>query len=216
MSMFGTLSAFGQIDPKYITRGFGTSADQTMPAPVRDPFTPSPTPNPYTMQPQHLGFFSDGGAGRSIAGSIGDALLQLSHAQPIYGPAMQAQRDFAQRRQEAEQESQRSLSNEEALYNYKLQNPEPDQMSDFDKQAVAGGYAPGTPDWVTLHKQHVQEIADPVVTTPAGMMLRSQALAQMGGTPAPAGVTFTPIPEGGPTPKASGNFPNIRRYYGGQ
>jgi hypothetical protein len=84
------------------------------------------------------------------------------------------------------------------------------------KQAVAGGYAPGTPDWVTLHKQHVQEIADPVVTTPAGMMLRSQALAQMGGTPAPAGVTFTPLPEGGPTPSASGNFLNIKRYYGGQ
>jgi hypothetical protein len=179
-------------------------------------FTPAATPNPYEMQPAHPAFFGQGGAGRAIAGSVGDALLQLGRMQPIYGPAMQAQREFAQRRQQAQEESQNALNNEKALYAYKLANPEPDQMSDFDKQAVAGGILPGTPEWIALHKNHVQEMSDPVVTTPNGMMLRSQAIAQMGGQAAPPGVTFTPIAEGGPTPQSSGNFPHIRRYYGEQ
>jgi len=82
----------------------------------------------------------------------------------------------------------------------------PDNLSDFDKQALAGGFVPGTPDWITLHKNHVQEMSDPVVTTPNGqMMLRSQALALATPQPAPPGVTFTPL-DGGPTPPASGNF----------
>lgn len=34
-------------------------------------------------------FFGEGGTGRAIAGSIGDALLQMSGGQPIYAPAMQ-------------------------------------------------------------------------------------------------------------------------------
>ena len=200
MAMFGTLSAFDPIDRKFIT--------------PQQPFTPAATPNPYNMKPAG-GFFAPGGTGRSIAGSVGDALLQLGHMQPIYQPAMEAQREFAMRRQLADQERQNTLGNETALYDYKLAHPDPGQMSDFDKQAVAGGYTPGTPEWVALHKQRVQELADPVVTTPQGMMLRSQALAQMAGQPAPPGVTFTPI-DGGPTPSASGNFPNIARYYGGQ
>ena len=200
MAMFGALSAFDPIDRKFIT--------------PQQPFTPAATPNPYNMT-KAGGFFAPGGTGRAIAGSVGDALLQLGHMQPIYQPAMEAQREFAMRRQLAEQERQNTLGNETALYDYKLAHPDPGQMSDFDKQAVAGGYAPGTPEWVALHKQRVQELADPVVTTPQGMMLRSQALAQMAGQPAPPGVTFTPI-DGGPTPSASGNFPNIARYYGGQ
>lgn len=47
-------------------------------------------------------FFGEGGAGRGIAGSIGDFLLQRSGAQPIYAPAVQEQRKDA--RETARQE----------------------------------------------------------------------------------------------------------------
>lgn len=41
-------------------------------------------------------FFGQGGVGRGIAGALGDYLLQMGHAQPIYAPVMQQQRAQAQ------------------------------------------------------------------------------------------------------------------------
>lgn len=40
-------------------------------------------------------FFGEGGAGRNIAGHIGDALLQYSGMRPIYGPNQQFAREFS-------------------------------------------------------------------------------------------------------------------------
>lgn len=45
------------------------------------------------------GFFQQGGTGRAIAGSLGDALMQMGGLQPIYAPAMQERRQMAQRQQ---------------------------------------------------------------------------------------------------------------------
>ena len=42
-------------------------------------------------------FFGKGGTGRHITGLLGDYLAQLGGMQPIYGPAMQHQRDMEER-----------------------------------------------------------------------------------------------------------------------
>lgn len=47
-------------------------------------------------------FFGEGGAGRGIAGAIGDYLLQAGGAQPIYAPAHQQAQLMARQRQQAE------------------------------------------------------------------------------------------------------------------
>lgn len=46
------------------------------------------------------GFFGKGGMGRTIAGTIGDALLQQSGLQPVFGPQMQFQQQMAFRQAE--------------------------------------------------------------------------------------------------------------------
>jgi hypothetical protein len=62
------------------------------------------------------GFFGQGGAGRAIAGSIGDALLQQSGMAPIYAPQMQFQQAMAAR----QAEEQRSRAADLADYRTKL------------------------------------------------------------------------------------------------
>ena len=65
-----------------------------------------------TAQPQQKksgGFFGQGGAGRGIAGTIGDYLLQMSGARPIYAPAMQQKRamDYQQKLMEQQRQAGR-------------------------------------------------------------------------------------------------------------
>lgn len=93
----------------------------------------------------------------------------------------------------------------QAHQDYQLAHQAP---SDFEQAAQAGGYAPGTPEWADLMKRKTDNAVDPVVMTPYGPMVRSQALQMGGGQPAPPHVTFTPIDptKGGPTQPASGGF----------
>lgn len=190
MAMFGTLSAFDPIDRKFIT--------------PQQSFTPAATPNPYNMKPAG-GFFAPGGTGRSIAGSVGDALLQLGHMQPIYQPAIQAQREFAMRRQLADQERQNTLSNETALYDYKLAHPEAPQPT-AEMQNFAA-YQAMDPSTRAMFDQYHQ--GDPLVTvTLPGSRVYSgprsglaQALGGAGGnldsTPTTEdGYQYTPGPGG--------------------
>lgn len=82
---------------------------------------------PQTAQPakQGGGFFGEGGAGRGIAGSIGDYLLQASGMRPIYAPQMQQNRamEFAQKH--AERQRQQGWEDYTRKYQYELANPKP-------------------------------------------------------------------------------------------
>lgn len=75
--------------------------------------------------PASTGFFGNGGAGRAIAGSVGDALLQLGRMQPIYGPAMQRQQEFARQKQLLAARGQQEQQQFQDQWNYKLAHPEP-------------------------------------------------------------------------------------------
>lgn len=93
---------------------FGALADAPQPPPTA------------TAQPMKPKFFDEGGIGRTIAGSVGDALLQLGGAQPIFAPAMQEQRRY----QMQEANRLRDFQNQRDLIDYKRQNPEPDYFDD--------------------------------------------------------------------------------------
>jgi hypothetical protein len=96
-----------------------------------------------------------------------------------------------------------TLQNEMKLLDYKQILDPTNGMGEFEKALYASGVQPGTPEWAQAMKTRTNNLLDPPVMTPQGMMLRSQVVGA--GQPAPAGVTFTPI-DGGPTPPASGNF----------
>lgn len=98
MGMFGSSANYNQQPTMYMPEE---------PKPERDVFAPSGTGHGG-------GFFAPGGAGRGIAGYIGDALLGASGRQPIYAPAMQQQHEAAARLQQAMM-----------LARFKAQNPEP-------------------------------------------------------------------------------------------
>jgi hypothetical protein len=94
--------------------------------------------------------FRPGGAGRDIAGYVGDALLNMSGGKPIYAP-MKAQA--------AEQQAQ--LQRQMELARYKAQNPDPTGTM---QNAVAAGYQPGTPGYHRLIQQTM--LAPRIIATP--------------------------------------------------
>lgn len=91
-------------------------------------------------------------------------------------------------------------------YNYELTNPKPQAPSDFEQTLIESGVKPGTPEWTQAMKTRANNLLDPAVMTPQGLMLRSQVTGALAPQPAPPGVTFTPLDNGGPTPPASGGF----------
>jgi len=77
--------------------------------------------------------FKPGGAGRDIAGYIGDALANIGGVKPVYGPSKMQER-------QQELEYQRQI----ALAQYKQQNPDPTGTM---QNVVAAGFKPGTPEY---------------------------------------------------------------------
>jgi hypothetical protein len=70
--------------------------------------------DPSTAKPR---FFDQGGAGRPIAGYIGDALLNMSGNKPVYAPMMQQQR-----------QQQAELARMMQMAQWKQANPDPTSM----------------------------------------------------------------------------------------
>lgn len=79
------------------------------------PALPAPKPS----------FFGEGGVGLGIAGTIGDALLNMSGGQAVYAPAMrqQQQQQFAIQQHAADQQSE--LQRQLAVKAYELAHPAP-------------------------------------------------------------------------------------------
>lgn len=96
---------------------FGASANQ--------PIAPEMTATSSPMAPAKPKFFGEGGVGRSIAGNIGDFLLQYSGMQPIYAPAMQQRQAMAHDQQQREMQRQQGLEDWVAKQEYERANPAP-------------------------------------------------------------------------------------------
>lgn len=123
----------------------------------------------------------------NIAGVLGDAFSAYGGKQPTFGPFLQAEQ---MRKQEQDFEMQK-FNNELALKMYMMRNG--GMETDVGKKLMGEGIYPGDPRWVTAMQTSANNDLDPVVTTPQGLMLRSQITGAMAGAPAPQGVTFTPI-----------------------
>jgi hypothetical protein len=201
-----------RIDPLTQFPTFGVDA----PSPVSLAPTPlapvAPTlaesPMPTLAATPHQSFFGQGGAGRGIAGTIGDFLLQLAHMQPVYAPAMQrkeqeqyAQQQHQQDRSEAQSDMDARFAQQMALERWKQQN-KVDPLTEYMR---LGGIDPNSPQGKALYAKRAGTIADPprFVTLPNGQVV------QMGG----GGPTAQPLTDddidqmsGGQTQPASGNF----------
>lgn len=159
-----------------------------------------------------------------LFGSGGKVSIDLQGALAGYlagigNPAgMQALQAIQQRRSEAA-----AAQREEAQY----QGRRGDKLADYaEMQKIQAQYgAPRVNDTVedynfwkgVLSPEQFQEYVSNKVSPPQFMNVPGVGLVQvprMGGpqmgAPAPQGVTFTPVDEGGPMPSASGGFPRSR------
>lgn len=87
-------------------------------------FGSAPPPPPAQPEQQRPSFFGHNGTGRNIAGSIGDALLQMNGMRPQFAPARQQQQimDFQTRQGKTERESR--MQDWYAQQDYARANPQ--------------------------------------------------------------------------------------------
>lgn len=156
------------------------------------------------------GFFGENGLGRILAGAIGDGLLQRAGMKPIWAPAMQqraqvAAEDAQWSRRHA-QEVKDTQANAILTHQLKSLYPEPSPVT---RDADA---------WLNLSPTQqdayraIQAAKPQFIPDGMGGGQWARPTAQPSG--APAGVTFTPLPNGGPTQPASAGFPDPRKAPG--
>ena len=176
--------------PAYQTPGIGDGLPGAMPVagdgaapvslmPLDTPLSPGASlPQIALMpgvKPKQPAFFGEGGAGRSILGSIADAALQLNGLRPIYAPAMERKQQMAyqQGQQQAEwnrQDAQRQQDHQWAVEDREWKAKQPryfasgrnqveydpatdmarviyDGPADFEEYAAALGLEPGTDEY---------------------------------------------------------------------
>ncbi len=155
------------------------------------------------------GMFGQGGLGRNILGNIGDVLLQQARMQPVFAPAQQMQQRQAMEQQQSERQRKSQMETWIAQQQWKLANPEPinnDTANDyaFWQQKLS-------PEEFATWKRN--KVDPPQYRQgPDGQFYRVSP--GVGAAPtAPVG-KLTPIGPGGPTPSASGGFPDPMRAPG--
>ena len=193
--------------PEWADMQDGFEAPSTMPLPDFG----SGLPDVSDMPTRKPSFFGEGGVGRGIAGTLGDALLSLSGNQPIYAPAMQHRQALALRERDYQRERADKTADWRAQQQWKLDHPEPvnnDTVSDyrFIEQQLGSDAA----------KQYLRNMGDPVVTVqlPGERVYngpRSGLAAAMGATGATAPPS-APVGKlrpvgGGAAPQAPAPFP---------
>lgn len=100
---------------------------------------------PMTNQPNNMpqmpelkakpSFFGEGGAGRGIAGAIGDFLLQRSGMQPMYAPVMQQRQQQALLMKQRDQQRSQEWEDWQRKQEWERANPSPvnnDTINDFN------------------------------------------------------------------------------------
>lgn len=170
---------------------FGTPPNgQTGILPGDQPAIPQ-TPSPAPQEPVKKGggFFGEGGAGRAIAGSIGDALLQMNGMRPVYAQAMQQQMAAKRQQQEQQQQWQQWVAQQE----YKRANPDPTTL-----EQNVGAFQNFTPEQRAAYAQMQEAQQGPVTLTLPGNRVYSGPRSGLGA--ALGGVATPTAPVGKLTP----------------
>jgi peptidase M15-like protein len=172
-------------------------------APAQPLAAPLPVPQ---QQQQKPGFFKQGGLGRHIAGALGDVLLQQGGMQPVYSPMQQQQRALEQ--SEAQWSRRRQADNEDWQNRQAWQLAHPSPIVREDNAGNQIRIDPVTGQTTTLYRDPTPKVNYQRVNNPDGTF--TMVPIPMGGIPAtptaPVG-KLTPV-DGGPTPQASGGFPD--------
>jgi hypothetical protein len=171
-----------------------------------DPTLPAVFSQQFNMPQASSGMFGGGQSWRNallaaIAGFMarrspgvaGNIINGLQDAQ-----AMKERMAFAEQQHRQEFDDARLGHRQDRTFD--AANPLPTQPDEFTRHMINAGIDPNSPQGKAMYAASL----DPVVMTPQGPMLRSQLLGT--GQPAPPGITFTPVDDGGPTPGASGGF----------
>lgn len=143
-----------------------------------DPNMPWPVSGRRTVQPYQMppvvpqdeatpaakpSFMGQGGAGRAIAGTIGDTLLQYNGMDPVFAPQQAAQQKLALEAQQRQAERENKFTDWRRQYDYQRVNPAPtnnDTVNDYNfiLQNLGEDAA----------KQYLRNMGDPTVTVPLG------------------------------------------------
>jgi hypothetical protein len=175
--------------PPYQTPGIGDGMEQHHNLPQQ------------AEAPRKGGIFAQGGVGRSIAGHIGDALLQMNRMQPIYSEAIAAQRLMQQRQKLAEQQRQWGREDKQWEWGNKPQEPETDT---FTRALAGANIAPGSPEYLRLMRQRADALANPVQWITGDDGIPRPMPRSMGDAPDTLPPDF--FGAGGPTQPASDTF----------
>jgi len=128
------------------------STDLPIPTPS---FAPMPS-TPPVVAPKPS-FFGEGGTGRTIAGVLGDTLLRMGGAAPIYAPMMQANRAREQHLVDEQRRAALELNTWKAKQAYEQAHPN-DQ---FTQYLTAGGIDPASAQGRSLYRQRAESMAAP-------------------------------------------------------
>jgi len=170
-------------------------------APAMPPMAGAPMP-----QPQGGGFFREGGMGRTLAGIIGDTLLQQTGNAPVYAPAMQQRRQAEQA--DARWTRDRAANREDMQWEW--QNKPKDPPSPIYREDNSGNTIaidPTTGQSRVLH----QETTPRMNFIPDGMGGGRWVPVPTGGAMQPVAPPARPVGnltplDGGPAPQAPGTF----------
>jgi hypothetical protein len=140
-------------------------------------------------------------------GVLTDALAGAAGKEGPYASMLMQQRQLQQQQAMQQMQSDRELNREKALFDYESANKTP-QPTEYERALQAAGIQPGTPEYAQHMKNYVQVRENPpyFYTDPTSGQTMMIPRTMAPGTPAPSGVTFTPLDDGGPTPRASGGF----------
>jgi len=177
---------------------------QQMVTPDYAPPAAEDTFTPQKQQPQG-GFFKEGGMGRTIAGLIGDTLLQQSGMSPVYAPMQRQKHQMQQEEAQWSRRRQSDMQDWQAKQDYEAAHPKPYRFQDNVGNLVELG-PDGQPK--TLFTDPTPKINYQRVNNPDGTF--TMVPIPMGGAPV-GGAPTAPVgkltPMGGGAGNGAGGFP---------
>lgn len=192
---------------------FGADFDPNQHLPVPGMGLQQPLPQPQEAE-RKPSFFGEGGVGRAIAGTVGDALLMNNGNDALYTPIMAERRASAARLAAEAAKRQNELQDYEAKKQIDQRYQAPDT---FERALAGGGIDPKSEQGRQLYLQRAESMArDPndefvVVPIPgrgtyAGPRSGLREAMGQGLPTAPVG-RLTPLNPGGGAGNSVGGFP---------